>query len=137
MKTLKKALCLILASLMLCFLCACGSASNTDYNSNKSDTEKITTSSQAINAVKNYMSGSPFSLEQEIAAALDFNNFYPPDYATSSATQQNDGSWDVTIKGKMSGYVDEYNDDFETYKFEVSATVSESGRVRISARKVS
>jgi hypothetical protein len=36
----------------------------------------------------------------------------------------------------MSGYVDEYHEDLETYKFEASATVSESGSVTISVRKV-
>lgn len=110
-------------------LSACGSSSST------SSTQKIETSSQAINKVKNYMSGTSFSLEQRIAGALGFNNFYDPQYGTSSATQNSDGSWDVTIKGSMTGYVDEYHDDLESYKFEVSATISETGRVNISVRK--
>lgn len=131
---LKKLLCLVLAVLLLFGVCACGeSTGSTSTESEK----KIETSSQAINAVKNYASGSAFSLEQRIAAALGFNNFYSPEYGNSSAAKDSDGSWDVTIKGNMSGYVDEYHDDFETYKFEVSATVTESGSVSISVRKIS
>ena len=119
--------------LLMCILCfaGCGNDSSNDGDSGK----QITSSSQAISKVKNYMSGTRFSLEQRIAGALGFNNFYAPQYGTSSATQNSDGSWDVTIKGSMSGYLDEYHDDLESYKFEVSATVSESGSVSISVRK--
>ena len=129
MKTFKKSLCLMLVVVTIFALSACGSSSST------SSTQKIETSSQAINKVKNYMSGTSFSLEQRIAGALGFNNFYDPQYGTSSATQNSDGSWNVTIKGSMTGYVDEYHDDLESYKFEVSATVSETGSVSISVRK--
>ena len=119
--------------LLMCILsfAGCGNDSSNDGDSGK----QITTSSQAISEVKNYMSGTSFSLEQRIAGELGFNNFYDPQYGTSSATQNSDGSWDVTIKGSMSGYVDEYHDDLESYKFEVSATVSESGSVSIYVRK--
>ncbi len=129
MKTIKKSLCLILVVVTIFALSACGSSSST------SSTQKIETSSQAINKVKNYLSGTSFSLEQQIAGALGFNNFYDPQYGTSSARQNSDGSWDVTIKGSMTGYVDEYHDDLKSYKFEVSATISETGRVNISVRK--
>ena len=119
--------------LLMCILCfaGCGNDSSNDGGSGK----QITTSSQAIREVMNYMRGTPFSLEQQIAGELGFYNFYSPQYGTSSATQRSNGSWDVTIKGSMSGYTDEYHDDLESYKFEVSATVSESGRVSISVRK--
>ena len=124
--------------LLMCILCfaGCGNDSSNDSSNDGDSGKQITTSSQAISEVKNYMSGTSFSLEQRIAGALGFNNFYDPQYGTSSATQNRDGSWDVTIKGSMSGYVDEYHDDFESYKFEVSATVSESGSVLISVSKV-
>lgn len=119
--------------LLMCTLCfaSCGSDSDNGEGSGK----QITTSSQAISEVKNYMSGTSFSLEQRIAGTLGFNNFYNPQYGTSSATQNSDGSWNVTIKGSMTGYIDEYHDDLESYKFEVSATVSKSGSVSISVRK--
>lgn len=134
MKTAKKVLCLVLVMLAIGVLCACdsGSSSGSSYSSET----KITTSSEAISEVKNYMAGTSFSLDQRIAGALGFNNFYEPDYGTSSATQNSDGSWDVVLKGSMSGYVDEYHDDFESYKFEVNATVTESGSVSISVKKV-
>lgn len=131
MKKLIKLLCLML-SIMMFILCTTGCGSSSNSGGSK---QSITSSSQAISAVKNYMSGTSLSLEQRIAGALGFKNFYDPQYGTSSADQNSDGSWDVTIKGSMTGYVDDYHDDLESYKFEVSATVSESGSVSISVRK--
>ena len=130
MKLLKRALCLMLVLLTIGTLCACGSggSGNSSY-SDSDNVSKIETSSAAIRAVKNYMSGTYLSVEQQIAAKFGFNNFYSPDYATETASQNYDGSWDVTLKGKISGYTDEYNDDFETNKFEVTAEVSEYGTV--------
>jgi len=137
MKLLKRTLCLMLVLLTIGTLCACGSggSGNSSY-SDSDNVSKIETSSAAIRAVKNYMSGTFFSVEQQIAAELGFNNFYSPDYGTETASQNYDGSWDVTLKGKMSGYTDEYHDDFESYKFEVTAEVSEYGSVsNIRVRK--
>jgi len=119
--------------LLMCALCFAGCGSNSD--SNGGSDKRVTSESQAIYEVKNYMHGTSFSLEQRICGALGFKNFYSPDYGTSSATKNSDGSWDVTIKGSMTGYIDEYHNDLETYKFEVSATVQESGNVSISVSK--
>ena len=137
MKTFKRVLCLMLALLIIGSFCACGneSSGNPSYssgNSSYSDSvyiPKIETSSAAIRAVKNYMPGSFLSVEQQIAAKLGFKKFYSPDYGTETAKQNDDGSWEVTLKGKMSGYIDEYHDDFESYKFEVTAKVSVYGTV--------
>lgn len=116
---------LIIGSL---YACGNGSSGNSSY-SDSDDVSKIETSYAAIRAVKNYMSGTFLSVEQQIASKLGFKNFYSPDYGTETATQNYDGSWNVTLKGKMSGYTDEYHDDFESYKFEVTAEVSEYGTV--------
>ncbi len=109
--------------------CSSSDRKNTSFG------ETITSSSQAINAVKNYNSGTPFSTEQLIASELGFNNFYSPNYGTSDATQNDDGSWEVEINGNMSGYVDDYADEFENYKFTIKATVSSSGTPSISVYK--
>ena len=109
--------------------CSSGGSNDSDYG------EQITSSSQAINAVKNYNSGTPFSTEQLIAHELGFNNFYSPQYGTSEAYQNDDGSWEVEINGNMSGYVDDYADDFENYKFTIKATVSSDGSPSISVYK--
>ncbi len=109
--------------------CSSSDGKNTSFG------ETITSSSQAINAVKNYNSGTPFSTEQLIASELGFNNFYSPNYGTSDATQNDDGSWEVEINGNMSGYVDDYADEFENYKFTIKATVSSSGTPSISVYK--
>ena len=121
---------MVLLTCILCFA-GCGNDSSNDGGSSK----QITTPSEAISEVKNFLSGTSLSLKHRIAMELGFNNFYDPQYGTSSATQNSDGSWDVTIKGSMSGYVDEYHNNLKSYKFEVSATVSESGKVSISVKK--
>lgn len=125
----------LLAAVVLLFAII-GISNSSNSDSSYSDT-KIEYSSQAISTVKNYMLGTFLSVEQQIAGELGFNNFYSPDYGVETASQNYDGSWDVTLKGKMSGYIDEYRDNFESYKFEVTAEVSEYGAVsNIRVRKV-
>ena len=135
MKRIYKLVSFILIILMLGIsLLGCNGDSDSysyyDDYSDYSDNTGIKYSSQAIQAVKND------NLEQRIANALGFKKFYSPEYGTSSAEKNYDGSWDVTIKGNMSGYVDDYHDDFESYKFLVDATVYESGSVTIYVKKV-
>lgn len=116
----------ILLILMLCFV-GC---------KNSYGVKEIATPSRAIKQVKNYMGGTDFSLEQRIAGTLGFNNFHNPKYSSSSATKNSDGSWDVKIKGSMSGYVSDYNNKFKTYNFEIRATVWEPGNISISIQKM-
>jgi hypothetical protein len=103
---------------------------------NSYGTKEIATPSRAIKQVKNYMGGTDFSLEQRIAGTLGFNNFHNPKYSSSSATKNSDGSWDVKIKGSMSGYVSDYNNKFKTYNFEIRATVWEPSNISISIQKI-
>ena len=103
---------------------------------NSYGTKNISTPSRAIRAVKNYMGGTDFSLEQRIAGALGFSNFRNPKYSSSSATKNGDGSWDVILKGSMSGYSNDYNNKFKTYNFEVRATVWEPRNISISIQKI-
>ena len=91
-----------------------------------------TSEAQVIAEVKNYGLG----LDQRIASSLGYKEFYDPDYGTASATKNDDGSWSVSIKGSMFGYVDDYHSQLENYKFEVSATVTEDGDVTVRVRKV-
>ena len=134
MKTIKKTLCMIMALLTACALCACkdDSSTNTSKSNNRSNASYSVgpqTSTAAINMVKNYMSGTSLSVEQQIASKLGFKKFYSPNYGTETAEQHSSG-WKVTIMGKMSGYTDDYNDDFDTRKFKVIADVSQDGKVR-------
>lgn len=117
---------LILLILVLCFV-GC---------KNSYGVKQIATPSRAINHVKNYMGGTSFSLEQRIAGTLGFNNFNNPKYSSSSATKNSDGSWDVIIKGSMSGYASEYYNKFKTYNFEIRATVWEPSNISISIQKI-
>ena len=127
---IKKIVALTITALVLavCFL-----SCNSD---DASDSVEITTSMQAINVVKNHMAGTFLSTDQRIAGKLGFNNFYSPDYGTSTAEQDEYGDWDVIIKGSMSGYVDEYHQDFETKKFSIRATVSQDGNVSMHISRV-
>ena len=139
MKTLKRVFCLMLVLLIISSMCACSqeSSENTSHSDGQYSST-IDSSSDAIKAVKNYMSGTALSVEQQIAAKLGFNNFYSPDYGTQTAEKSYDGSWEVTLKGKMSGYTDDYRNDFETSNFEVTAKVSEYGAVsNIRVKRVS
>lgn len=68
---------------------------------------------------------------------MGFKTFSEPQFGTCSAEQNGDGSWAVTLKGNMQGYVDDYQTDFEQYKFDVTATVSKTGEVsNIDVEKV-
>ena len=126
---IKKIVALIITPLILA---ACFWGCDSD---DASDSVEIITSMQAINAVKNLRAGTPFSTDQKIAGELGFNNFYPPQYGTSTAEQDEYGDWEVEIKGSMSGYTDEYHQDFETKKFSIRATVSQDGNVSMYIRK--
>lgn len=111
----------MLALLAIGALCSCssGSSGNSTY-----DSDKIKYSSEAVKVVKEWS-----YTEREIARELGFNSYYDPEYGTSTASQNEDGSWDVTLKGNMSGYIGDYHDNFETYRFVVTAEVSEHGYV--------
>ena len=141
MKTIKKTLCMIMALLTACALCACkdDSSTNTSKSNNRSNASYSVgpqTSTAAINMVKNYMSGTSLSVEQQIASKLGFKKFYSPSYGTETAKKDYSGTWKVTLMGKMSGYTDNYNDDFESFKFEVTAEVDQTGIVsNIRVRK--
>ena len=129
---MKKVICLLLV--VICFM-GCFVGCGSDSSNNSGDKKTVTNSDQAIAAVKNNLKGSAFSTEQRIASALGFNNFSEPRYGANTATQKQDGSWDVTLKGSMSGYVDDYHSDFKTFQFELKATVSETGDVTIKSTK--
>ena len=55
--------------------------------------------------------------------------FYTPDWGTCTARKVG-GGWDVTLKGNISGYTDDYKKDFIYDKtFKVTVTVSSSGNI--------
>ena len=134
-KKYKKKRFIILAVIVVLFLAFNifgGDSSDDSYSgsSGSSSYSAIETSSDAISKAKN-----TYNLDQRIAGALGFKQFYQPDFGTSSAKEVN-GTWKVTLKGKMSGYIDDYQSDFETYKFEAVVTVSSGGTgVVTSVRK--
>lgn len=127
---------LVVVVSMLCFVgCKNNSGSGNTSSGSTENTKKrmIETESQAIQAVK-----SNSYTKTAIASALGFNTYYSPDYGVCTAEWDDiREEWEVTLKGSMSGYIDEYHDDFETYRFIYETkVVPETGYVSPSlARK--
>lgn len=128
---MKKWTAMILALVMCFSLCACGSGKDTsagsDYAEDEEYEDRELTESEAVDAVKNNVFGGMNLTEQSICRELGFKQFYTPDYGTYDAEQKEDGSWEITLRGSMSGYLDDYHSDFDTKKFELVATAEYSG----------
>ena len=119
---MKRTLALILALILCLSLAACGGS---DSSSDSGNT--ITSANEAIQAVK---SGNGWTdAANEIAVDLGFKRYGDPSWGTCSASQNPDGSWDVTLKGKISGYTDDYNDNFESETFDYTVTIGADGSV--------
>lgn len=133
---MRKRLAVFLTLLMCLTLAACGTSSGSEEKETASQKATITSEYQAINAVKNEQFLTGKLAEQRIAGELGFNQFYSPNYGVCDATQDDtDGSWIVTLRGSMSGYTDDYQSDFATFKFELEAKVSADGTVFIRNTK--
>lgn len=103
----------------------CGKSGNTGEAESKDRT--ITSDYSAVAAVKNYTFAGRNYVENEIADELNFNNYYDPQYGTTDAEQNDDGSWTVTLKGTMRGYEDEYHKTLKSKQFEVTARIEKEG----------
>lgn len=125
---MKKFLCLILVLVLSFSVCACGPK----YVYGGSSTQ-ITTASDAVNLVKKGDGFTSAATEIRMDLGFKFNTIYNPSYGTCTAQKNSDGTWSVTLKGNMSGYIDDYNDDFETYTFTYTVTVDENGNVKWSS----
>ena len=121
---MKKCLILILSLLLTLSFYGCDSNSDGMTDTEAIDTEAINTKSDAIEYAKSFA-------KNYIVSELGFKQAYEPDYGVCDATQNSDGSWDVTLRGEMSGYTDEYRSEFETSKFEFSTEVEPDGNYSI------
>lgn len=110
---MKKITTLLLAFAMVFALCACGGSTV--------DSNEITNEIQAINTVKDF-----FDTPERICDALGFVMYANPDYGVCSAEQNSDGTWDVVLKGKMTGSMNETKTDIRTYGFEFKVSGLES-----------
>ncbi len=115
---MKKVLFILLSIIMCVAVCACDSGSSTTEDTT------ISSSEDAIYAVK-----SDTFTEQRICSGLGYKFFKTPNYGSCYATQNSDGSWDVTLKGNMWGYYNETKTDLDLCGFELNATVSKDGKV--------
>lgn len=121
MNTIKRILLVGLAIMIVCSLYACD---NNDSDIPDVIYPEVDSSSFAISCVKN-----DEYVKQMIAQRLSFNYFFAPRYGQSTADENSDGSWTVTVKGTMQGYIDEYHRELKTYSFEATATISRQGVV--------
>lgn len=132
---LKKACTTVLAAICVLTVSLClwgcesndsdSSYENKDYDNNNSVTTSSISKSQAISIAK----GSS-KVQNEIAEYYGMKFFYTPDWGTITASQQYDGDWEVVLKGKISGYTDDYKSNFIYDKtFSAKVTVSSSGYV--------
>lgn len=116
---MKKAISLLLALTMVFALCACG-----DANTSSTKDKTIKTEEQAIGRVK-----AGYNTSNYIALGLGFTFYSSPDYGVCSATQNEDGSWDVVLKGNMTGSLNEKKTNVKKYGFEYKITISPEGEV--------
>lgn len=110
---MKKIVALLLVFVMVFALCACGGSTV--------DSNKITNENQAINTVKGW-----YDTPDRICDALGFVMYANPDYGVCSANQNSDGTWDVVLKGKMTGSMNETKTDIRVYGFEFKVSGLES-----------
>lgn len=115
---MKKAVSLLLALTMVFALCGCGKSASS------AEDKTIRNEEQAIGRVKgNYYTSN------NIALGLGFTFYSGPDYGVCSATQNEDGSWDVVLKGNMTGSLNETKTNVKKYGFEYKITISPEGEV--------
>jgi roadblock/LC7 domain-containing protein len=106
--------------------CQDNSSSDSDYDYDYDyDYSYTMTKSEAISIAK-----ESSTVQNKIAAAYGMKFFYTPDWGTVTATEYSGGSWEVVLKGTISGYTDDYKTDFEyDKKFTAKVTVGSSGYV--------
>lgn len=107
-------------------LSSCSSTKEDDYSSSNNNYSTINTisESEAISIAK-----KSSKVQNKIADYWDMKFFYTPDWGTCTARKVG-GDWDVTLKGNISGYTDDYKKDFIYDKtFKVTVTVSSSGNI--------
>ncbi len=109
-------------------LSSCGSSNNT-YSDIPSYEDYIRedvsiSEHEAISIAKNSK-----KVQDEIADYWDLKFYYTPDWGTCTASKSGQ-SWKVLLKGNITGYADDYKDDFRYGKtFKATVTVSPNGTV--------
>ena len=129
---MKRSITLFLPLLLFVLLVGCGTSAP---KPTPEPTPAIRSATMAISTVKGSKGENNYT-SQRIRSELGFKFWYEPDYGTCNAKENADGSWDVTLYGKMNGYTDDYKSDFAIKKFTVSATVSKDGSFRVSVKEV-
>ncbi len=102
-----------------------GCSENNSSDSSSSSSPKILTSSDAIKTIQT-MRG----LEYKVGLSKPvYKSYNPPVFGTCTADKRPDGSWDVVLNGTMTGYTDDYKDEFHKKRFTATAIVEEDGTV--------
>ncbi len=116
---MKKLLLIMILVVMICSICACATSVVGTYEENAI----VDCEENAIDTAKH-----DTWVIDDIARKLRFKFYHDPIWGTCSAEENYDGSWEVTLKGKMSGYTDDYKEDFATKPFKVTLKVNKEGR---------
>ena len=120
---------LISAFIILCIfsvgLVGCKSKESFDYDYDYDyDYDASLSESEAISRAKNSN-----EVQNKIADYYDLKFYYKPDWGSSKAVRMNSG-WEVTLKGNISGYTDDYKTDFDyDNTFRVTVFIYDDGDI--------
>lgn len=122
---LRSILALIMAIAVMSTICI-NLVGCSDSGSGSSSTTKETISESKAIAIAKDSS----RVQNAIAEKYSMKFFYTPDWGTCTATQKSDGSWEVVLKGNISGYTDDHKTNFiYDKKFTAEVTIGSSGYV--------
>lgn len=124
MKRKKSFLVLLLACIIsicaACFIAGCGDKAETDTDSSTSSSASVLTEAQAISTAQESK-----EVRDKIAAAFES---YKISWGTARASYIKDaGDWYVQLSGSILGYMDKYQSNFTTKKFNATLHVSTTG----------
>ena len=125
---LKTILSLVMAIVVMSAICfnlvGCNDSSS-NSGSGSSTSKNSISESEAISLAK-----ESSRVQDAIADKFGMEFYYTPSWGTCTATQRSDGSWEVVLKGNISGYTDDHKTNFVSEKkFTVDVTVGSSGSV--------
>lgn len=117
---MKKWIALLLALVMCLSLCACGGGDKSSSEKKDEDTIESDYDTDELSETKVISAAKEnWNVVENLANKLGFKQYYSPQYGTCTAKEGDDGLWTYTLKGTMSGYVDDYHSDLKSKQFTV------------------
>ncbi len=148
-KFLKIFIPIVLVISVCMFLCSCENSKDENSKSAQEEQEKeviIETKQDAIDYVmdtpefydnREMKSCDDCSVKERLIEDCRFVSYYEPEITACEVENEYNRGYLVIIKGKISGYVDEYETDFRTMKFAIpAAIVKEDWSVKIEKIRI-